>query len=208
MLLPRCFSFKCVCVCPSCLLPLPALVVSLSCVPSCCCLPAHLHVRLYCRPCAHMSLLFRSLIFRPCVSFLLLLSCLHGCCSLGASLGACASLHLLVVFLFLFLWLLVLLCWPLLSCRPCMFYICPPLTAVILRCAGSSSLLLFISIVCASLLLFVFGFESLSFLFFVDLACTFLAAISLLPLLSHAHSGSSIVVTRYCLVRISLVVCS
>ena len=56
--------------------------------------------------------------------------------------------------------------------------------------------MLFISIVCASLLLFVFGFESLSFLFFVDLACTFLAAISLQPFLARAHPGSSLVVTR------------
>ena len=54
----------------------------------------------------------------------------------------------------------------------------------------------FISIVCASLLLFVFGFESLSFLFFVDLTCTFLAAISLQPFLARAHPGSSLVVTR------------
>ena len=77
-----------------------------------------------------------------------------------------------------------------------MYYDCSSLTDVILRCAGSSSLLLFISIVCASLLLFVFGFESLSFLFFVDLACTFLAAISLQPFLARAHPGSSLVVTR------------
>ncbi len=76
-----------------------------------------------------------------------------------------------------------------------MYYDCSPLTAVILRCAGSSSLMLFISIVCASLLLFVFGFESLSFLFFVDLACTYLAAISLLPFITRAHPGCSLVAT-------------
>ena len=55
-------------------------------------------------------------------------------------------------------------------------------------------------------MLCLFGFESLFFFFY--LACTFLAPISNLPLLAHVRPGSSLVVTRYCLMRISLVVCS
>ena len=83
-----------------------------------------------------------------------------------------------------------------LSYRPCINHDCSPLTAVTLMCAGSSSLLLLLMLVCASLLLFVFCFESLSFLL-VDLACTSLATISLLPFLARAHAGSPLfVVTR------------
>jgi hypothetical protein len=102
VLLPCCFRFKCARLCPSCLLHLPALVVSLSCVslvaatflPACIfSLVALVHICPSLVSTANLS----SLRFLHVVAFLspwLLLSC--------ASLGACASLHSLMVFLFLF----------------------------------------------------------------------------------------------------------
>ena len=74
-----------------------------------------------------------------------------------------------------------------LSYRPCKYHDCSPLTFVMLRCAGSSSLLLLLLIVCASLLLFVFCFESLSFLLILDLPAHPLLLSRCYPFL-HVHT--------------------